>query len=293
MLTLPFDDDRRSLRVLALGAHADDIEIGCGGTVLRLAGAFPELEAHWVVLSGTSTRAGEARASAEAFLDGVAELEARGAMRPRGVDEVEKAKADGRWAAAYDSAGTMQVPPVHRKANVAAWYKYSVTPGQIGTSVIEGHVDTDQGPAVFFRLGALRPGDLVNVRLADGVELSADLVIDASGRRSKVVSWLAALGARLPHEESCRTGIVYFGPNSVFTDGSEATLLDLRSGRWWSMEVPGKAARTFFMASTQGAGSSGLDCWVEAPETAMDSKIPAHHHGKRKMPIVAPSPGPL
>jgi LmbE family N-acetylglucosaminyl deacetylase len=73
VLTLPFDDDRRSLRVLALGAHADDIEIGCGGTILRLAGSFAELEAHWVVLSGTSARAGEARASAEAFLDGVAE----------------------------------------------------------------------------------------------------------------------------------------------------------------------------------------------------------------------------
>jgi hypothetical protein len=65
--------------------------------------------------------------------------------------------------------GTMQVPPLHRKPSAAAWYKYSVTPGQIGTSVIEGHVDSDQGPAVFFRLGALRPGDLVNVRLADGI----------------------------------------------------------------------------------------------------------------------------
>jgi sortase family protein len=64
--------------------------------------------------------------------------------------------------------GAMQVPPLQR-AGVAAWYKYSVTPGQIGTAVIEGHVDTKQGPAVFFRLGALRPGDLVNVRLADGV----------------------------------------------------------------------------------------------------------------------------
>jgi len=64
--------------------------------------------------------------------------------------------------------GTMQVPPLQRPS-VAAWYKYSVTPGQIGTSVIEGHVDNDQGPAVFFRLGALRPGDLVNVRLADGI----------------------------------------------------------------------------------------------------------------------------
>ena len=65
--------------------------------------------------------------------------------------------------------GTMQVPPLQRTPSAAAWYKYSVTPGQIGTSVIEGHVDSKQGPAVFFRLGALRPGDLVNVRLADGI----------------------------------------------------------------------------------------------------------------------------
>ena len=65
--------------------------------------------------------------------------------------------------------GAMQVPPLQRKANAAAWYKYSVTPGQIGTAVIEGHVDNERGPAVFFRLGALRPGDLVYVRLADGI----------------------------------------------------------------------------------------------------------------------------
>jgi hypothetical protein len=65
--------------------------------------------------------------------------------------------------------GTMQVPPLQRRPSAAGWYKYSVTPGQIGTSVIEGHVDNHQGPAVFFRLGALRPGDLVNVRLTDGI----------------------------------------------------------------------------------------------------------------------------
>jgi Sortase domain len=65
--------------------------------------------------------------------------------------------------------GAMQVPPLQRRASTAGWYKYSVTPGQIGTAVIEGHVDSERGPAVFFRLGALRPGDLVNVRLADGI----------------------------------------------------------------------------------------------------------------------------
>ena len=72
-----------------------------------------------------------------------------------------------RLGARHD--GSMQVPPLDRRPNLAAWYKYSVTPGQIGTSVIEGHVDNDAGPAVFFRLGALHPGDRVEVTLADGV----------------------------------------------------------------------------------------------------------------------------
>jgi hypothetical protein len=65
--------------------------------------------------------------------------------------------------------GTMQVPSLLTSAGEAAWYKYSATPGQLGASVIEGHVDSYEGPAVFFRLGALRPGDRVDVRLADGV----------------------------------------------------------------------------------------------------------------------------
>jgi hypothetical protein len=65
--------------------------------------------------------------------------------------------------------GTMQVPSLVTSAGEAAWYKYSATPGQIGASVIEGHVDSYHGAAVFFRLGALRPGDAINVTLADGV----------------------------------------------------------------------------------------------------------------------------
>jgi hypothetical protein len=65
--------------------------------------------------------------------------------------------------------GMIQVPSLYTQAGDAAWYKYSATPGQIGASVIEGHVDTYQGPAVFFRLGALRPGDRVYVTLADGI----------------------------------------------------------------------------------------------------------------------------
>jgi len=59
--------------VLALGSHADDIEIGCGGTILRLLASQADVEIHWIVLSGDSDRAEEARVSAESFLDGAAQ----------------------------------------------------------------------------------------------------------------------------------------------------------------------------------------------------------------------------
>ncbi len=68
-----------------------------------------------------------------------------------------------------NSDGTIQVPSVRTSSGEAAWYKYSATPGQIGSSVIEGHVDGNHGPAVFFRLGALRPGNAIEVTLADGI----------------------------------------------------------------------------------------------------------------------------
>jgi LmbE family N-acetylglucosaminyl deacetylase len=57
-------------RILALGAHCDDIEIGCGGTMLRLAAERPDLDVLWVVFGSTPERAAEARASAADFLGG-------------------------------------------------------------------------------------------------------------------------------------------------------------------------------------------------------------------------------
>jgi len=58
----------RPLRVLCLGAHCDDIEIGGGGTVLALTEQHRDTAVDWVVFSSTPTREREARASAEAFL---------------------------------------------------------------------------------------------------------------------------------------------------------------------------------------------------------------------------------
>lgn len=58
-------------KVLCLGAHSDDIEIGCGGTILRLLKMYPNAEVWWVVFSATGVRRREARNSAQAFLEGV------------------------------------------------------------------------------------------------------------------------------------------------------------------------------------------------------------------------------
>jgi len=58
-------------RILCIGAHSDDIEIGCGGTLLTLFAMNPDVEVDWVVLSAQGERKEEARLSAERFLSGV------------------------------------------------------------------------------------------------------------------------------------------------------------------------------------------------------------------------------
>jgi LmbE family N-acetylglucosaminyl deacetylase len=61
----------RAFEVLVVGAHADDIEIGCGGTVLHLAAGVSPLRVTWVVLSASGVREREAVGSAAAFLKDV------------------------------------------------------------------------------------------------------------------------------------------------------------------------------------------------------------------------------
>ena len=65
MLGLSFD---RLKRVLCVGAHSDDIEIGCGGTVLRMIERSKTIEFYWLVLSSNPKRGKEAERSANAFL---------------------------------------------------------------------------------------------------------------------------------------------------------------------------------------------------------------------------------
>jgi LmbE family N-acetylglucosaminyl deacetylase len=58
-----------ALQILCLGCHSDDIEIGCGGTILRLAVEHPDCVFHWVVFSAIDGRAAEAQHAAVQFVD--------------------------------------------------------------------------------------------------------------------------------------------------------------------------------------------------------------------------------
>ncbi|TLS43597.1 class F sortase [Streptomyces montanus] len=66
-----------------------------------------------------------------------------------------------------DEMGWVAAPPPE-DPNLAGWFSSSVTPGEVGTAVVVGHVDNKQGPAVFFGLGAVKKGSLVEVRRQDG-----------------------------------------------------------------------------------------------------------------------------
>ncbi|MFI1568909.1 class F sortase [Streptomyces sp. NPDC020490] len=64
-------------------------------------------------------------------------------------------------------AGSLDVPPAAER-NLAGWYRAGTAPGETGTAIVAGHVDNADGPAVFYRLGALKKGAAVDVDRRDG-----------------------------------------------------------------------------------------------------------------------------
>ena len=70
--------------------------------------------------------------------------------------------------------GTIEVPTSYSQA---AWYTLGPTPGDLGPAVILGHVDSTRGPGVFFNLGAMKPGQTIDVGRVDGS--TAHFAVDA------------------------------------------------------------------------------------------------------------------
>ncbi|MFE6036581.1 class F sortase [Streptomyces sp. NPDC056452] len=69
---------------------------------------------------------------------------------------------------AIGPSGRLDAPPAN-DMNLAGWFKDGATPGERGTSVVAGHVDTMTGPAVFLLLGTLKPGNKVSITREDGI----------------------------------------------------------------------------------------------------------------------------
>lgn len=64
--------------------------------------------------------------------------------------------------------GSIAVPQPGPRLDEAAWFENSPTPGQPGPAIIEGHVDSESGPSVFYELGKVKPGQKILVDRADG-----------------------------------------------------------------------------------------------------------------------------
>jgi sortase (surface protein transpeptidase) len=76
--------------------------------------------------------------------------------------------------------GTLQVPA---DFGVTGWFTGGPAPGETGPAVIAGHIDSRRGPAVFYRLHALRPGDRVAVERADGT--TVEFAVEGSAQYPK------------------------------------------------------------------------------------------------------------
>ncbi|OLR94402.1 class F sortase [Actinokineospora bangkokensis] len=92
-----------------------------------------------------------------------------------------------------DAAGALQAPSDYA---LAGWYTDGPTPGDPGPAVIAGHVDSRSGPAVFFRLRDLVPGDRVAVTRSDAT--SASFTVDAVERYPKAEFPTAAVYGPTP-----------------------------------------------------------------------------------------------
>jgi LmbE family N-acetylglucosaminyl deacetylase len=96
MLRLNFELVKPQLCLLCIGAHSDDLEIGCGGTVLEWLARFAQVEVTWVVLSAPGERAAEARDSADELLS---------AAQRRNL--ILRDFRDGYFPAQFDQAKTL------------------------------------------------------------------------------------------------------------------------------------------------------------------------------------------
>ncbi|MCC3279873.1 sortase [Arthrobacter sp. zg-Y40] len=118
--------------------------------------------------AGSSPSATAAKSGTASAPDAVRELQPSVAGRPASVVITEIGVDSSLIDLGLNPDGTIEVPPTE-PGSPAGWYVGSPVPGQLGPSVLLGHVNaTDGGPGVFARLRELSAGDVISVRQTDG-----------------------------------------------------------------------------------------------------------------------------
>ncbi|WP_328560324.1 class F sortase [Streptomyces coelicoflavus] len=124
----------------------------------------------WLLLGGAHTDAPPQPSAAQAHTSRKDRGAAAPALPPSPPDRV-RIPAIGVDAPltglGLTGTGSLDVPPAEKK-NLAGWYEAGTTPGENGTAVVAGHVDNAEGPAVFYRLGALKKGSAIEIDRRDG-----------------------------------------------------------------------------------------------------------------------------
>ncbi|MFI1438029.1 class F sortase [Streptomyces fructofermentans] len=124
----------------------------------------------WLLHSGSETHAPPQPSASQARSDGGPDRPAAPALPPSPPDRVRipSIRVDAPlMGLGLTPQGSLDVPPAARK-NLAGWYEAGTTPGERGTAIVAGHVDNAEGPAVFYRLGALRRDSTIEVARRDG-----------------------------------------------------------------------------------------------------------------------------
>jgi hypothetical protein len=135
------------------------VAAGCAGPRARYAG-----------VSSTMADQGQDRPAdgREAVRDFRSTRRYRGTPPPVRLEIARIGVSTGLQRLGKDHHGAVEVPSGPHQWDTAGWYAAGTRPGDPGSAVILGHVDSKRGPAVFYRLRELRPGDLVEVVRADG-----------------------------------------------------------------------------------------------------------------------------
>lgn len=89
---------------------------------------------------------------------------AAGASTPTAIKIADLKISSTLGQVGLNKDGTVEVPTNYAQA---AWYRYGPTPGALGPAVILGHVDSRNGPAVFYNLTSMKPGQVIEVTRAD------------------------------------------------------------------------------------------------------------------------------